>query len=28
LYQFNKKQYFELKENGYNFDLFIWKSIC
>lgn len=26
LYQFNKKQYFELKESGYNFDLFIWKS--
>lgn len=23
LFQFNKKQYFELKENGYNFDLFI-----
>ena len=23
LYQFNKKKYFELKENGYNFDLFI-----
>ena len=22
LYQFNKKKYFELKENGYNFDLF------
>lgn len=26
LYQFNKKKYFELKENGYNFNLFIWKS--
>lgn len=23
LYQFNKKKYFELKENGYNFDLFL-----
>jgi 8-oxo-dGTP diphosphatase len=23
LYQFNKKKYFELKENGYNFDMFI-----
>ncbi len=23
LYQFNKKKYFELKENGYNFDLFV-----
>ena len=23
LYQFNKKKYFELKESGYNFDLFI-----
>lgn len=23
LYQFNKKTYFELKENGYNFDLFV-----
>lgn len=23
LFQFNKKKYFELKENGYNFDLFL-----
>jgi len=23
LYQFNKKKYFELKENGYNFDIFL-----
>ncbi|MBL7834593.1 MAG: NUDIX hydrolase [Cyclobacteriaceae bacterium] len=23
LYQFNKKKYFELKKNGYNFDLFL-----
>src|SRR5204862_1609052 len=23
LYQFNKKKYFQLKENGYNFDLFL-----
>ncbi len=23
LYQFNKKKYFELKENGYNFDVFL-----
>jgi 8-oxo-dGTP diphosphatase len=23
LYQFNRKKYFELKEHGYNFDLFL-----
>jgi 8-oxo-dGTP diphosphatase len=23
LFQFNKKKYFELKENGYNFDIFL-----